>query len=282
MNKLLSTIFITVLLASCGSKKKVTERIPVPVIPIITTSNKDINKEIENLQKRSEQLDRRTIAYISNYAEIAVDEMKRYHIPASITLAQGILESGNGLSQLALKSNNHFGVKCHKGWKGDFVRHDDDKDQECFRKYEKVATSYRDHSKFLVERSRYSFLFDYKKTDYKSWAKGLKKAGYATDKKYPEKLLKLIELYDLDHFDKIDVAKKRSKKKKVDFVKPVVKVEEKKKTEVVKASNNTHTVRKGDTLYSISKRYKITVDQLKKWNKLSSNLISIDQVLKVD
>ena len=279
MNKLLSTLVIAGILASCGSKKKVTERVPVPVLPIITTSNKDINKEIESLQERSDQLDRRTIAYISNYAEIAIDEMKRYHIPASITLAQGILESGNGLSQLALKSNNHFGVKCHKGWKGDFVRHDDDKDQECFRKYEKVSTSYRDHSKFLVERSRYSFLFDYKKTDYKSWAKGLKKAGYATDKQYPDKLIKIIENYNLNHFDKIDAVKKRSKKAQVSFVKPLPKVEKKQK-EVI-ARKGTHTVRKGDTLYSISRRYKITVDQLKKWNKLRSNIISIDQVLKV-
>ena len=279
MNKLLSTLVIAGILASCGSKKKVTERVPVPVLPIITTSNKDINKEIESLQERSDQLDRRTIAYISNYAEIAIDEMKRYHIPASITLAQGILESGNGLSQLALKSNNHFGVKCHKGWNGDFVRHDDDKDQECFRKYEKVSTSYRDHSKFLVERSRYSFLFDYKKTDYKSWAKGLKKAGYATDKQYPDKLIKIIENYNLNHFDKIDAVKKRSKKAQVSFVKPLPKVEKKQK-EVI-ARKGTHTVRKGDTLYSISRRYKITVDQLKKWNKLRSNIISIDQVLKV-
>ncbi|MGB2128241.1 MAG: glucosaminidase domain-containing protein [Flavicella sp.] len=279
MNKLLSTLAVAVLLASCGSKKKVTQRIPVPVLPIITTSNKDINKEIEKLKKKSDKLDRKTIAYISNYAEQAIDEMKRYHIPASITLAQGILESGNGLSQLALKSNNHFGVKCHKGWKGDFVRHDDDKAQECFRKYEKVSSSYRDHSKFLVSRSRYSFLFDYKKTDYKAWAKGLKKAGYATDKKYPDKLIKLIENYDLDHFDKIDPVKKSAKKESDVIEKPIVKI---KKVNKERPKKNTHKVSKGDTLYSISKKYKTTVEQIKKWNKLRSNTISIDQVLIVN
>ena len=139
--------------------------------------------------------------YISTYAEIAVQEMYRSGIPASITLAQGMLESGNGRSELAVKSNNHFGIKCHNNWKGGRVYHDDDAKGECFRKYDHVHQSYRDHSDFLRYRDRYKFLFDLKPTDYKGWAYGLKKAGYATDPSYPTKLIRLIEEYRLYQYD---------------------------------------------------------------------------------
>ena len=128
--------------------------------------------------------------------------MYRSGVPASITLAQGLLESGNGRSELALKSNNHFGIKCHNGWKGGKVYHDDDAKGECFRKYDDPADSYRDHSDFLRYRDRYKFLFDYKVTDYKAWAYGLKKAGYATDPAYPTKLIRLIEEYKLYEYDR--------------------------------------------------------------------------------
>lgn len=139
--------------------------------------------------------------YIQRYSEIAVSEMYRSGIPASITLAQGLLESGYGRSELALKSNNHFGIKCHNSWEGERVYHDDDAKGECFRKYDTPEDSYRDHSDFLRYRDRYKFLFDYKITDYKSWAYGLKKAGYATDPKYPVKLIDLIETYKLYQYD---------------------------------------------------------------------------------
>ena len=139
--------------------------------------------------------------YIERYAEIAVAEMYRSGVPASITLAQGLLESGYGRSELALKSNNHFGIKCHNGWQGGKVYHDDDAKGECFRKYDTPEESYRDHSDFLRYRDRYKFLFDYKTTDYKSWAYGLKKAGYATDPNYPRKLINLIEEYELHQYD---------------------------------------------------------------------------------
>lgn len=139
--------------------------------------------------------------YIETYAEIAVQEMYRSGVPASITLAQGMLESGNGLSELAVKSKNHFGIKCHNGWTGGRVYHDDDAKGECFRKYTHVSQSYRDHSDFLRYRDRYKFLFDLKPTDYKGWAYGLKKAGYATDPAYPAKLIKLIEDYRLYQYD---------------------------------------------------------------------------------
>ena len=143
--------------------------------------------------------------YIEKYSSLAVKQMQQYKIPASITLAQGILESNNGNSRLATKANNHFGIKCH-GWKGKKIFADDDKKNECFRNYKNVLESFVDHSLFLNKYSRYEFLFDYKITDYKSWAKGLKKAGYATNNKYPELLIKIIEENKLYQFDskKID------------------------------------------------------------------------------
>ena len=144
--------------------------------------------------------------YIDKYAPLAVSEMYRSGVPASITLAQGLLESGNGQSELARKSNNHFGIKCHNNWKGGRVYHDDDAKGECFRKYSHPSESYRDHSDFLRYRDRYKFLFDYRITDYKAWAYGLKKAGYATDPKYPKKLIELIEKYDLHKYDRKPVA----------------------------------------------------------------------------
>jgi len=264
MNKIISTILIAFITLSCGSSKNVStsKRATKPVLKIVETDNKNINKEIAKLEKRKSNLDRRTIAYISLYAPVAMEEMKNHKIPASITLAQGILESGNGLSNLALKSNNHFGVKCHKGWKGESVRHDDDKDQECFRKYRYVKTSYRDHSEFLSTRSRYDFLFELKNDDYKGWAKGLKKAGYATDKKYPDKLIRIVELYDLHHYDSLVLDKKIKENKK--------------------RKGKAYRVRKGDTLYAISKRYRMSVDTIKQLNDLTSNEISINQILKLE
>lgn len=151
--------------------------------------------------------------YIRKYHKIAIDEMHAYGIPASITLAQGILESGNGNSDLAHKSKNHFGIKCHKNWSGPKVYHDDDAKNECFRKYRKVSDSYRDHSEFLKNRDRYAFLFDYKMTDYTAWAKGLKKAGYATHPEYAEKLINLIERLDLAQYDRASKSGKRKVKK---------------------------------------------------------------------
>ena len=140
-------------------------------------------------------------SYIEKYSDLAVEEMYRTGVPASITLAQGLLESGNGLSELAVKGNNHFGIKCHNTWTGAKVYHDDDRKGECFRKYDNPEESFRDHSDFLRYRDRYKFLFDYEPTDYKSWAYGLKVAGYATDPKYPEKLIRLIEEHELYLYD---------------------------------------------------------------------------------
>jgi hypothetical protein len=139
--------------------------------------------------------------YIYTYSDIAVAEMQRTGVPASITLAQGIIESGSGLSTLAVEGNNHFGIKCHNNWKGGTMKMDDDAKDECFRTYDSPEQSFRDHSDFLRYRDRYKFLFDLDRRDYKGWAFGLKQAGYATDPSYANKLIRCIEQYDLARFD---------------------------------------------------------------------------------
>ena len=159
--------------------------------------------------------------YIKTYSALAIEQQKKYKIPASITLAQGLLESGAGQSDLARRSNNHFGIKCHSDWRGGRVYHDDDLRGECFRKYKRVEDSYEDHSKFL-KRSRYDQLFRLKITDYKGWARGLQKCGYATDRAYANKLIKVIEDYELYRYDTGKVHKlTRQEKKKLKY--PTVK-----------------------------------------------------------
>jgi LysM repeat protein len=155
---------------------------------------------------RSQQTTRQE--YINQYKHWAIDEMKRSGIPASITLAQGMLESNNGNSTLATRGNNHFGIKCHD-WKGKSIRHDDDKRNECFRKYKTARDSYTDHTNFLMNGPRYSFLFELDQTDYKSWARGLKKAGYATSPTYASALIRIIEENELDHFDSGKVRRRK-------------------------------------------------------------------------
>ncbi len=139
--------------------------------------------------------------YIRKYKDIAMEHQRKYKIPASITLAQGLIESAAGTSELAKKSNNHFGIKCHNSWEGDKVYHDDDEKGECFRKYKNPKYSYEDHALFLTKSSRYDVLFKLDVTDYKGWAHGLKRCGYATDKAYASKLIQTIELYGLHRYD---------------------------------------------------------------------------------
>lgn len=193
--------------------------------------------------------------YIKKYRELAVEEMKKYHIPASITLAQGLLESGAGQSTLARKSNNHFGIKCGGDWTGKTVSHDDDARGECFRAYKHPKQSYEDHSKFLAGRSRYASLFKLKITDYKGWARGLKKAGYATNPRYADQLIGIIELYDLHKYDTKGGLK------------------------WMKENPNPHqpyianglvyiVVRSGDSWKSISREFDISPKKLRKYNDL--------------
>jgi LysM repeat protein len=245
--------------------------------------------------------------YIEKYSSLAVKQMHQYKIPASITLAQGILESNNGNSRLAVKANNHFGIKCH-GWEGKKIFADDDKKNECFRNYKNVLESFVDHSLFLNKYSRYEFLFDYKITDYISWAKGLKKAGYATNSKYPELLIKIIEENKLYQFDskKIDknlISGKRNiymHPNKIKYVisqnqetyetiakslniklKQILKYNDDKKLSVLKvgtkvfiqpkrnrSKQRTHVVNKGEDLRLISQTYGIKMKSLKKRNEL--------------
>ena len=161
------------------------------------------------LSASGQSMYRVTKEYINRYKDIAVKEMKSYKIPASITLAQGILESGSGEGKLARRANNHFGIKCHKGWTGKSIRMADDVRHECFRKYKDPEASYKDHSKFLRKSERYAFLFKYPITDYKKWAYGLKRAGYATNPRYPELLINLIERYKLYQYDREAPVKHR-------------------------------------------------------------------------
>lgn len=150
-----------------------------------------------------------TKEYIKRYKDIAIKEMKKYRIPASITLAQGILESGSGRGKLARRANNHFGIKCHRGWTGKSIRMNDDTRHECFRKYKNPEASYKDHSRFLSKEDRYAFLFKYPITDYRDWAYGLKRAGYATNPLYPELLINLIQTYRLYRYDRATPGKYR-------------------------------------------------------------------------
>ena len=262
------------ILASCGAKKKTVQNkknsgiVLVEPKPVKLPSVKE-DKHVKKLKKSNKNFNKYTLKYIEDYAALAVKEMHVYKIPASITLAQGILESGSGRGDLARKSNNHFGIKCHTQWKGERVYHDDDEDQECFRKYQYVETSYNDHSKFLTQRRRYAFLFNYRTSDYKRWAKGLKKAGYATDRKYPAKLIGIIERYKLQEFDKVKKRDFKIKKHKKETKK------HKNRTPIV----NYYEVKKGDTLYGIARKFNTTVAVLKKLNGLKSNTIAIGQRL---
>jgi flagellum-specific peptidoglycan hydrolase FlgJ len=256
------------LIVGCRAKKNTVATSKKKYVPtekvIAEKKGESLIKEIKPPSKNITYKET-VILYIENYSPIAKEEMLQYGIPASITLAQGILESGAGRGELSVKSNNHFGIKCHKGWTGERVYHDDDKLQECFRKYKDPKYSFRDHSLFLTQRSRYNDLFKHKKDDYKSWAKGLKKAGYATDPKYPDKLIRIIETYELFVYDEDVLGKKKSKKK------------EKKSSNI-----KSYVVEKGDTLYSISRKFNLTVDTLKTYNDLDSNTIDVGQVLYLE
>ena len=255
MREILILFFLVTILSGCGARKRVQNRniktdmsIPKGITPEVTTVK--INPIFNSTQQ-----------YIDFFKAEAIHEMKLYGIPSSITLAQGILESGSGKGRLAKEANNHFGIKCHD-WLGERIYHDDDRAQECFRKYDDPNESYRDHSLFLVNRKRYSNLFKLKITDYKSWAKGLKKAGYATDPKYPKKLISLIEKYKLYKYD-IFIKKNKAKKN-------------------IPSQVIVHKVVKGDTLYSISKRYNTTINKIKLLNQLNTNDLKIGQKLNIN
>lgn len=228
------------------------------------------------------------LAYIEKYAEIAMVEQSRHKIPACITLAQALLESSAGQSELSISSNNHFGIKCHSNWEGERVYHDDDKKGECFRKYDKVIDSYEDHSLFL-KRDRYKLLFSYKITDYKAWAYGLKAAGYATDPQYPDKLIKIIEDYGLAAYTdskKVKEAAEKYDKQTVKKTKTSVVSSEKSEIsdvnsdvefdalnmyiihEVKKTNNVAYIIATStDTWTSVAKEFGLKEQELRKFNE---------------
>lgn len=249
MKRVLLYLIILILTFGCGTKRV-----------IYNNKSEEPKKEVKTKKEKSKKKKAKKVIivpkilntedYVKYYSNIAMDEMVQFGIPASITLAQGILESGAGKGRLAVQANNHFGIKCHD-WNGKKIYHDDDEEQECFRKYDNPEYSYRDHSLFLTNRGRYLFLFDFKRDDYKQWAKGLKKAGYATDPKYPEKLIDLIERYELYKYDNI----------------------------VLKKKNKQYKVRRGDTLYSISEKFNMSVNSIKRLNNLQGNDLTIGQTI---
>ncbi len=255
MIKKITSILLLTLLIGCHSSKS----------PIATTKNKRntpswVNRSTSNTGSTNDVVN----SYVFQYKDVAMSNMKKYGIPASIILAQGILESGAGRSELSKTANNHFGIKCHNDWLGESVRHDDDSSQECFRKYKNSSESYDDHAGFLIGKSRYASLFDLRKDDYKGWAKGLRKAGYATDPRYPEKLISYIERYDLAQYDAQVLGKKYSSSNVSN-------------NPVTAVSGRYHEVQKGDTLYSISKKYNILIEDIKQKNNLLDNTLSIGQ-----
>ena len=263
MKKILLLTGISILISSCGGSKKTYDQ---------TTTTPRVRKELPHknrdvIQGNQSNLDFATLRYIAKYKEIAKKEMKDYGIPASITMAQGILESQSGKSRLAVEGNNHFGVKCHDDWQGEKILHDDNKAQECFRKYSKAEDSYRDHSKFLAERKRYAFLFRLPKTDYEAWARGLKKAGYATDPSYPDKLIYIINKYNLAKMDK-EVLSEMSVK-----VNDTINKQKNGKKKFI------YEVKEGETLFTISRKFNVPVKDIQRINNLNDFDIYKGQIL---
>jgi flagellum-specific peptidoglycan hydrolase FlgJ len=285
MIKKISQVFLVFLILSCTSSRSVvrttskTKTTSAKKKVVSTTDTKQSKAQIDSNQKskNGDEIELQATSnvktyeeeiklYVASFHEIAKNSMKTHGIPASIILAQGILESGAGKGKLAQSANNHFGIKCHTGWTGDSVKHDDDAEQECFRKYTQPSESYKDHSLFLTSRSRYATLFKLDKGDYQSWARGLKTAGYATDVKYPDKLIGLIERFELYKYDN-EVLNRN-------YI-PV------KKDPELEISEGYYTIQQGDTLYSLSKKFNQTVEDLKKMNNLVDNTISVGQKIKI-
>jgi len=295
MKKIILIFIGLLILSSCGSHKRTTntqnrksntktvkrslkkqpkaeinKKTKVPKLERLTKKEKLTPKILDNLYDGKLNLSSKKIKYIKKYSALAVNEMQEFKIPASITLAQGLLESKYGESILTTSAKNHFGIKCHK-WNGAKVYHDDDRKNECFRKYKHDETSYRDHSLFLSGKKRYEKLFTFNQYDYKSWAHGLQKAGYATDKKYPQKLIALIETYELYQFDNYVLGDKYK-----DITKKVSQIDDE---IIIIDHSKMHIVGVGETLYGIAKANNLTVADIKRFNKLNTNTISIGQQL---
>jgi LysM repeat protein len=253
------------------------------------------------------------INYIKTYADLAIREMQRTGVPASIKIAQGILETGAGKSDLVQRSNNHFGIKCKSNWNGEKVYHNDDEEGECFRKYGSAENSYRDHSDYLASQPRYATLFDNDADDYNAWAWGLKKAGYATNPVYAQTLIRYIETYSLNELNKI--ARKGASNSLNEFYTrlesqttnpllaqtSLLKEQENEASPVLQSTlsaNNkekkhskqrhrkirfrsTYTVKKGDSLTSIAKKHNVSITEIKSANGLKKDNLQIGQLIKI-
>lgn len=273
---LVASLILALFFVSCGTKRNTTLKNPNgrPNSSASSSSSSSSNKGTS-----TSGLD-----YIERYKGIAIEEMNKYGIPASIKLAQALLESGNGNSYLATRANNHFGIKCGGTWNGKSVNRPDDSNNDCFRVYNDPEQSFRDHSQFLL-RKRYENLFTLKKDDYKGWAKGLKAAGYATNPRYPELLIDLIERYNLQQYDRaeapVEVIARVEKVEEVieekEVEEPQVPVEEIKKP----VAMLIYEVKATDTMYSIARKYNVTVETIKQLNGLSSDAVTVGQLLVV-
>ncbi len=255
----------------------------------ISCATKNYNKANRKVEKDAYKNTNGTYAkyttqtYIERFKDIAIEEMNKNGIPASITLAQAILESGIGNSDIAKYANNHFGIKCTSDWRGKGYYKDDDQKDDCFRVYNNPDESFKDHSEFL-KRKRYAPLFELDKNDYQGWAFGLKQAGYATNPKYPELLINLINKYYLYKFDGKEGAAEKIKREdkiltEINKNIPIEKVKDKPTDAVPIIEGNIYTVQKGDTLYNISKRFNLAVNDLVLLNNLPDNQIKIGQKL---
>lgn len=276
MRLLVYTLLVFGLLSSCASKRTAT----FSKNPSTSNTSKRPNPTTSDRKPTSIS----GLNYIDQYKNIAIAEMEKYGIPASIKLAQALLESGNGNSTLARDANNHFGIKCGGVWTGRSITKSDDNPNDCFRVYDNPEQSFKDHSQFLL-RKRYENLFTLDKDDYRGWARGLKAAGYATNPRYPELLIDLIERYELYKYDS---AESRSEKI-VREVKIETSIEKKEEQGAVVQAEKLkspvqmiiHEVKTGNTLYSISRQYNVTVDQIKELNNLPSENLSIGQLLVI-
>jgi flagellum-specific peptidoglycan hydrolase FlgJ len=277
MRKIAFALSLIVVLASCSARKKARP----------TISNGDARRNNQEIQKEHKTVtgDYPTYTadqYIQRFKTIAVQEMNTYGVPASITLAQGLLESGNGNGDLARIANNHFGIKCTADWKGKSYYKDDDQVNDCFRVYDHPEDSFRDHSNFL-KRKRYAGLFELDKNDYVGWATGLKTAGYATNPRYPDMLIGVIQKYHLDQYDRPEGEVQKIKREDRVLTQINNNIGKATKDSVlnVTPTDKLYTVKQGDTLFNISKRFGLTVDELKALNSMVDNNIKLGQKLVV-
>lgn len=268
-------LLLLVVLSACSTRKKVFSSTDVA-----RENNKRIQKE--NQLAIGSYSSYTVNSYIDRFKAIAVKEMNLYGIPASITLAQGLFESGFGNGELARVANNHFGIKCTSDWKGRSYYKDDDNVNDCFRVYNNPEDSYRDHSEFL-KRKRYARLFELDKNDYVGWAYGLKGAGYATNPQYPQLLINAIQKYHLDQYDRPEGEIQKIKREDRVLSQINQNIGKAVKDSIIQTTPviKLYTVVTGDTLYSVSRRFGLTVDELKALNNLPDNYIKIGQQLVV-